>query len=125
PLPLKAVASDADPVSHRAVIALDEVEVAIGGIDDDGARRFTGSVKEHLPPKRGGQLLLAGDRHDPWLIFDLQHADRLRFGMLDHGRKGHDKTNRYQKHAKEDASKHHLPALTTTSSRAMLAGTDS
>src|SRR5262249_31673154 len=62
-LPLKAVASDTDAVADRPVVSLHKVEVTIGGIDDDGARRFIGSIEHPLPSKRGGQLLLARIRY--------------------------------------------------------------
>src|SRR6478736_4183570 len=37
PLPLESFAADADAIAYRAAVALDQIEVALRGRDDDGA----------------------------------------------------------------------------------------
>src|SRR5262249_7873620 len=47
-LPLEAVAADADSITQRPPAGLDQIEVALGGLDDDGARRLAGAIEHHL-----------------------------------------------------------------------------
>src|SRR3984957_3947795 len=47
-LPLESVAADADAVAQRAVVTLDQIEMALRGRDDDGARRLGGAVIDRL-----------------------------------------------------------------------------
>src|SRR5262249_22500687 len=48
PLPLKSVTANADTVTQRAAAGLDQIEMALGGGNDDRARRFRGAVVHHL-----------------------------------------------------------------------------
>ena len=77
-LPLEALAADADPVAHRPVISLDEIQIAVGGIDDDRPWRLVGAVEDSLPLIGRRQSLLTRIGHMAWLIFDGHGATGLR-----------------------------------------------
>src|SRR5262249_24607546 len=77
-LPLEAVAPDADAVSPGAVVRLDQIEKALGGVDNDRARRLAGVVEHQLMAIgrvelgfcagrwRDARISIAdGGRHDP------------------------------------------------------------
>src|SRR5260370_40824621 len=51
PLPLESFAADADAIAYRAAVALDQLEVALRGRGDDGARRFRRTVVHRLLPE--------------------------------------------------------------------------
>ena len=81
-LPLEAFAADADAVADRPVVSLNEVEIAIGGIDDDRPRRLVGPVEDRLPLIRRRQSLVARIRHDAGLIVDRHRSTRLRIDTI-------------------------------------------
>ena len=47
-LPSETVAADTDAVTHRVRRVLDQIEMMLLGIDDDGARRLLRPVEHHL-----------------------------------------------------------------------------
>src|SRR5262249_38627838 len=49
-LPLETVAADADAVAQRAPARLHDIEKALGGVHDDGARRLGGAEQDELAP---------------------------------------------------------------------------
>jgi hypothetical protein len=55
-LPREAVAADTDAVAHRAVVALDHVEVAVGGVDHHSAGRFLAPIGDRLAAILVGNL---------------------------------------------------------------------
>src|SRR4029078_705740 len=70
-LPLESVAADADAVAQRAAIALDQIEMALGGGDDDGAGRFVGAIEyRRLPEFRIELHTIIGDQ--PRLVADIR-----------------------------------------------------
>src|SRR5262249_39528726 len=75
PVPAEAVAPDADAVAHRSVVALDQIEKALRGIDDDRARHLVAAVEHGLVEVRWidrGFRLRA--RHDArFYILDVRH----------------------------------------------------
>src|SRR6478736_5051018 len=71
PLPLKTFAADADAVAQRAPVALDQIEMSLGGRNDDGARRLVGAVEHRRLPELRIQLhAVIGDQ--PWLVADVR-----------------------------------------------------
>src|SRR5262249_22667591 len=73
-LPLKAVPAHSYPIAYRSVVSLNEVEVSIGRIDNDGAGGLVGAIEYDLPLIGRRQLLLARIRHKPRLIVDRNLA---------------------------------------------------
>ena len=70
-LPLEAFAADADAIAQRAAIALDQIEMALGGDDDDGARRFVGAIEHRRLPELRIELDgIIGDQS--WLVTDVR-----------------------------------------------------
>ena len=51
PCHVKSFAADADAVAQRAAVALNQIEMALGGDDDDGARRFVGAIEHRRLPE--------------------------------------------------------------------------
>ena len=79
---MEAVAADADAVTDRPVVALHEIEEALGRMDDDGAGRLGGPVENDLAVEGGGKLLGRLVGHVARLVLDrhrhLGLPERLR-----------------------------------------------
>src|SRR5580698_2102449 len=72
--PLEPVASNADAVADRPIVALDEIEKTLGRNDDHRARRLVRSVEDNLLLERPAELLLLRRRLDARLVLDV-HVD--------------------------------------------------
>src|SRR5207344_1053137 len=91
PLPLEAFAADANAVTQRAAIALDQIEMALGGLDDYGARRLIGAVEHRRLPVFRIQLHgIVGDQS--WLVADVR-LSQLRLALR--GRKYQSNSGNY------------------------------
>src|SRR6476660_3225442 len=91
PLPLEAFAADADAIAQRAAVALDQIEMALGGLDDDGSRRLIGAVEHRRLPEFRIQLHgIIGDQS--WLVADVR-LSQLRLALR--GRKHQSNSGNY------------------------------
>src|SRR5687768_2240400 len=62
--PLETLSANADSITYRSVVSLNEVQISICGIDNDRPCRLAGAVKHELPLVRGRQLLVTGIGYD-------------------------------------------------------------
>src|SRR5215471_6473462 len=98
PLPLEAFAADADAVAHRPVVALHDIEEALGGGHDDRARLFDAAVEDKLPLKLGWQVLFLRSGLVTRLLLD-RHLVLWRRDLRLRGRQA--RSNRYQHYKPE------------------------
>src|SRR3569623_2423860 len=68
PLPLKALASDADAIAQRAAVTLHDIKNALGGRDDDRARSFGGAIAHRGALEFWRELFFCCARHVAGLI---------------------------------------------------------
>src|SRR5262245_50560714 len=70
--PLKAFTPDADPITQRPVVALDDVQEALRSCDDDRAGRLDTAKVHELPLVGGWQVLFIGRGLIAGLLLDGQ-----------------------------------------------------